>query len=266
MVSSSFFITVSLLCTFHTFHSALSWNSRNISTRRQLFSSAATATASTLLIVDSRKATAAAPQTLGEAVRESASNVPGYGQPDIYYPMAFQGSWRMHRQMIINNNNGATTLEFDFPVRFLQSLQDNAVVADRAFNQANLQNAMVKDSVQTCDWKLSNPNDLRLVLTDGSVTDMKVTKRSTERTESTVSSSEFIRFVTQEANKSVPEITAKRILTKWRVDDDGSVIQGLELVYDLSDGGDPMSMTSIRPTTPQSPVLVSKSRLTLTRE
>ena len=43
---------------------------------------------------------ALAAQTAGEAIRKSAANIPGYGQPDVYYPPSFLGKWRATRVIL----------------------------------------------------------------------------------------------------------------------------------------------------------------------
>ncbi|GKY96758.1 hypothetical protein MPSEU_000635200 [Mayamaea pseudoterrestris] len=251
---------------------AWSWNSRNAgngATRRQFVGSAQAIGiigSSFALLNDPLPTSAASTTDPGEVIRQSASSLPGYGPPDVYYPQAFHGSWKMRREVVVGDK---TALDLTYSVRFLPSIQDGFVVADRGFNQANLEDAIAIDSVQTCDWRESNPNDLRLTFKDGRIKDVKVTKRSFERTDTTVSSSEFQRVVTQDVISGVPQITARRVLAKWKASNgNGSEAwQGIEIVYDIGGGGDPMSLTTLSSSPqPDSQVLLSKSRLTLTRE
>jgi len=201
-------------------------------------------------------AKAASPVDAGEAVRRSAANLPGYGPTDVFYPVDWKGLWTMRRELISDN-----TLVLNYTVRFLPSIQDSAVVADRGFNQVNLETSLrgKEDAVQSCTWSETNPNDLRMILADGSRKEIKVTKRASEMTEKTVSSSEFQR-VSQEDARGIPAITARRVLTKWKMVND-NLIEGLELVYDMGGGGDPLSTTA----TSSSPKVLSKSRLRLER-
>ena len=215
---------------------ALTFNKReNAQSRRHFFDTLPTIVGWVLLTDPSPSHAASRSSDPAEALRQTASKLPGYGPADVYYPFAFQGSWMMKRQVVLSDTS---TLDLIYPVRFLPSLQDNAFVADRGFNQASLENAISPGSVQVMDWKASNPNDLRMVFTDGRTKDIKVTKRSSERSENILSSSEYQRVVTQDSINGIPQITAQRILTKWKVSEDGNTCQGIELVYDMGGGGD----------------------------
>jgi hypothetical protein len=111
-------------------------------------------------------------------------------------------------------------------------------VADRGFNQANLETALRgDDAVRSCTWTETNPNDLLLVLEDGTTKAVKVTKRSTERAadDSAVQSSEFQRVVLDRPG-TVPEVLARRVVTKWKCTAEGR-LEGLEIVYDVGGGG-----------------------------
>ena len=209
---------------------------------------------------------------VGESIRRSAANIPGLGQPDVYYPPVFQGVWNVTRQVTFPSESSdilkeASTPTLEYKVRYLRT--DVAVIADRGYNQVNLERAIRGNNnvlVQSIDWKETNPNDLRLVMQNGSRKEVKVTKRATEQTDSTVFSSEFQRLTTQQDDTAIPEITARRVLTKYRVVD-ANRIEGMELVYSIggSDGrsGDPL-LTSIQQS--QEPKLLSKSTLLLVRE
>ena len=229
---------------------------------------------------------AAAPLDAGEAVRRSAANIPGYGKQDVFYPELFAGNWKMTREVEFNNNNpssssSSSVLRLMYPIRFIRSIEDDAVVADRGYNQAELETALVRtvqrgrkedgeESSSTTasstnspkisyEWVQSNPNDLRLVLSDGTKKEIKVTKRATERTVDTVSSSEFQR-VTQEERGGIPLISARRIVSKWKQVDE-STLEGIEIVYEMA-GGDPLSTSFTGNITP---TILSKSRLYLVR-
>lgn len=187
----------------------------------------------------------------GETIRRGAANIPGYGPTDVFYPGLFQGKWKVVRDVV-----GEQTVEYD--MRFIQSIESNAVVADRGYNQAALEKALSKAATRSYEWVETNPNDLRLVLDDGSRKEIKVTKRASERTEDTVSSSEFQRITTEDA-RGIPNIAARRTLTKWKVVSNASV-EGLEIVYDMG-GGDPLAGATAN----GGPQVISKSRLHLER-
>jgi hypothetical protein len=202
----------------------------------------------------------------GEAIRRSAANVPGYGQTDVFFPVSLAGKWKMTRE--VDFGNGRDPLRLSYPFRFIPSIEDDAVVADRGINQAELEKAvqrtvMGKDdassSVRSYEWIQTNPNDLRIVLSDGTRKEIKVTKRATERTDSTVSSSEFQR-ITQEDQRGIPDVSARRVMTKWKIVDD-QTLEGLEIIYSMA-GGDPMS----QPSSNNTPTILSKSRMLLVRQ
>jgi len=209
---------------------------------------------------------------IGESIRRSAANIPGLGQPDVYYPPVFQGVWNVTRQVTFPSESSDTVTEastqtLEYKVRYLRI--DDAVIADRGYNQVNLERAIRGNNnvvLQSIVWKETNPNDLRLVMQNGSRKELKVTKRATEKTDSSVFSSEFQRLTTQQDETAIPEITARRVLKKYRVVD-ANRIEGMELVYSIggADGqfGDPL-LTSLQQS--QEPQLLSKSTLLLVRE
>lgn len=230
----------------------------------------------------------------GEAIRRGAANIPGYGQSDVYYPESFAGSWKMTRDVEfpssssaspLNSNAPPPVLRLTYPVRFLQSIEDGAVVADRGYNQAELEAALAQrqrrsasepssslpPAVQSYDWAANNPNVLRVALTDGTRKEIKVTKRATERTGDTVSSSEFQR-ITQEDTREmggpggIPQITARRVVSKWKTIDE-STLEGIEIVYAVGGGGDPLSTSLAGPSSNNNaaPTILSKSRIYLVR-
>jgi hypothetical protein len=186
-------------------------------------------------------------------LRRASAKIPGYGAPDVYYPVSWQGTWNMRRQVSFGSSDEQTTL-LEYPVRFLL-FDEDIVIADRAFNQGNLENSITANTVRSSQWSASNPNVLRMEYNNGKTKEMKVTKRATERTESTVFSSEF-QLVTQEDDRGIPVIFPRRVVTKWKVGDNNSnnndlVVEGLEIVYDMTNA--------------DAPKILSKSRITLQR-
>jgi hypothetical protein len=207
---------------------------------------------------------AASPIDAGEAIRRGAANIPGYGPTDVFFPASLVGSWKMTRE--VEFGGGSQPLILTYPFRFLQSIEDGAVVMDRGVNQAELEQALLRPvtgnengaSLRSYEWTYTNPNDIRLVLPDGLQKEIKVTKRATERGDGFVSSSEFQR-VTQEDTRGIYNISARRVLNKWKLVDDNT-IEGLEIVYSMG-GGDPMAAGSGS----AQPTVLSKSRLYLKR-
>lgn len=215
---------------------------------------------------------AASPLDAAEAVRRSAANIPGYGQTDVFYPISLAGSWKATRVVELPGRD--TPLRLTYTYRFIPSIEDDAVVADRGANQAELEQAIIQtvliqdDSTTIApttpkvqhEWTASNPNNLRLVLSDGTKKEIKVTKRATERTQNTVSSSEFQR-VTQEDQRGIPNVSARRVVSKWKMTDDGTAVEGLEVVYAMG-GADPLAANG---GISSQPTALSKSRIYLVR-
>ena len=221
-----------------------------------------------------------------EAIRRGASNIPGYGSSDVYYPESFAGSWKVTRDVEFpssvsnaNSNSPPPVLRLAYQVQFIQSIEDGAVVADRGYNQAELEAALARRGnpsstspvVLSYDWAANNPNIVNVAMADGTKKEIKVTKRATERTGDTVSSSEFQR-ITQEDTRQiggpggVPQISARRVVAKWKKVDD-STLEGIEIVYAVGGGGDPLStsLTAGQSNNNAAPTILSKSRLYLVR-
>ena len=208
---------------------------------------------------------AAAPTDAGEAIRRSAAAIPGFGPTDVFFPASLLGSWKMTREVELNGRSEKISLAY--PFRFIRSIEEDSVVADRGVNQAELEMALMKavlgkDDVPTLrsyEWEVSNPNDLRLIMSDGSKKEIKVTKRAFERTDDYVSSSEFQRVTQESASTGIPNLSARRVLTKWKIIDE-SRVEGMEIVYSMG-GGDPLAGA----TGLTEPNVLSKSKLVLVR-
>ena len=275
---------------------------------------------------------ALAAQTAGEAIRKSAANIPGYGQPDVYYPPSFLGKWRATRVILARDESDPLlsllsssplpiTLYYD--VRFITVDGDDVastvnssnnnkseaekVIADRQFNEAAYYNALraeiVKQttaiiqpppSIQSITWSPFNPNVCTSIYTDGSMQEIKVTKRAAELDLGTskndaiananandignekermtlISSSEYRRVTTTKGAMGIPSIAASRVLTKWKSEVLGTglqqsknqIVEGIEIVYldGMMGGGDPLAGG----VGGGKPMLSSKSRLKLER-
>ena len=243
-----------------------------------------------------RPANANAAQTTGEAVRRSAANLPGYGQPDVFYPPSFAGKWRATRVVVssddplLDQSSVPMPLTLFYDVRFITVDGDGSdvkrgekVIADRQFNEASYYNALkaaVQSStsllpdIQTVAWSPFNPNVCTITYSDASTKEIKVTKRAAELDDDagTVSSSEYRRITTTAGGAmGIPSVSASRVRTKWKRGDaaregDGAratIVEGLEVVYsDGTMGGDPMRMDpgAAGAATPR---VSSKSRLRL---
>ena len=245
-----------------------STHSPSFDSRRSWFTRTAAIVAGAVFTPNARAA--ALPSSVGEAIRKSASIIPGLGPADIYYPDSWMGTWKISRQVVMPDRSTEETYQLEYRVRYITSVQDAFVVADRCFNQAELETAIrtrfqsTRDEasvVRSCEWTASNPNDLRLVMGDGTRKEIKVTKRSTSD-DGWSSTSEFQRVTVEDA-RFVPDISARRVLTKWRILNSTS-IEGIELVYDAGiTVGDPMA--AMTPPSSQGQKLLSKSRIHLDR-
>ena len=80
-----------------------------------------------------------------------------------------QGKWKATREELVGNNNKNSSgadptvvppVVVEYEMRFLPSVLDNAVVADRGFNKAALESVLhPSNPVQTFQWTETNPND-----------------------------------------------------------------------------------------------------------
>jgi len=255
--------------------------SKLFSTRREILGAATAFSVAASIPFSTRPAIAAAPMDAGEAIRRGAANLPGYGSSDVFYPESFGGSWKVTRDVEFPSSASPSSppavLRLTYPVRFIRSIEDDAVVADRGYNQAELEAALARrgsdsssPTILSYEWVANNPNVVKVSLADGTKKEIKVTKRATERTSDTVSSSEFQR-ITQEYTRQtaggpggIPQISARRVVSKWKKVDD-STLEGIEIVYAVGGGGDPLS-TSLNPSgNAAAPTILSKSRLYLVR-
>jgi len=246
----------------------------------KLFTSSFLTTLSSLAILttSSSSSQAAETTTIGESLRRSAANVPGYGPADIYYPAFFLGKWNVVRDIVEDPILMAEKLPvtLSYSIRFIATT-NNLVVADREYNEVSYYNALCKKlSEKTNDetivmplplirstvWSVSNPNVLTISYVDGSSQEIKVTKRASEIVEEVnVSSSEF-RRITKFPPSSEPLLSASRVRTKWRKGNtEGSILEAIEVVYNEGSTsiGDPMMIKK------ENPQLASKSRLRLER-
>ena len=110
----------------------------NLGRRRILGDVIAACSSAGVLLGTNQVVRATTPATVGEAVRRSVANLPGYGPTDVFFPKSWAGLWRVQRQVSLGGNTGKS-VTLDYVIRFLPSIDDDAVVADRGFNQANLE-------------------------------------------------------------------------------------------------------------------------------
>jgi len=272
----------------------------NVNNRRQVILSTMCKTVSLLTLLPNNSNAA---QTANEAIRKSASKLPGYGPPDIYFPPSLLGRWRVTRT-ILSDDDDPLLSRLSFPLNLVYDIrfipvdgesEDNptAVVQDRKFNEESYYNAkrlkiesfgLDKDKgqgelynipqIRTTDWNASNPNVLTISYVDGSNLEIKVTKRSAEldQKEGTIFGSEY-RRVTTTSNTSntkipsnVPSISSSRVLSKWRSSVDESQLNKMKvegIELVYSDGISGDPMMTTIGNSNTKPRLISKSRLSL---
>ena len=59
------------------------------------------------------------------AIREQAAKIPGYGQPDIFYPPYFQGSWQVERTLVGFIEGGTETVSTE-DAAIIRSIMEEA--------------------------------------------------------------------------------------------------------------------------------------------
>mmetsp|Transcript_16062 Transcript_16062/g.46121 ORF Transcript_16062/g.46121 Transcript_16062/m.46121 type:complete len:295 (+) Transcript_16062:32-916(+) len=239
---------------------------------------------------------ASAAQTTAEAIRRTAAGIPGYGQPDVYYPTSYLGRWRAKKTIVVSDNpylaSGLLPVTLNYEMRFIsvdgdsKEETENAVggkvVADRAFNEQSyyeaLRNVVIVSSsnggessgrappaLRSAIWVPTNPNVLSSTYDDGTSQEIKVTKRAAtlgQDGDGTVSSSEY-RRISDVGMNGIPILSASRVLTKWR--SDGESVEAIEIVYADGVMGDPMGGAGGAVARQGAPVASSKSRISLQR-
>ena len=237
---------------------------------------------------------ASAAQTTAEAIRRTAAVLPGYGQPDVYFPTSYLGRWRAKKTIVVSDNpylnaNGLLPVTLTYEMRFIsvdgdsKEEAENAVggkvVTDRAFNEQSyykaLRNVVMESSnggsskvppaLRSVIWVPTNPNVLSSTYDDGTAQEIKVTKRAATLEQDgagTASSSEYRRISDVGVN-GIPLLRASRVLTKWR--SDGESVEAIEIVYADGVMGDPMGGAGGTVAKQGAPVASTKARISLQR-
>jgi len=187
-----------------------------------------------------------------EGVAQIAAKIPGYGQPDIFYPESFIGSWNVIRTLSSVRGTDVDRIarfsEFkgksiSYQMRFVK--HRGHVIADREYNVCNVLSAPDYSSSSSpskrefdCMWQRENPNVITATRRSGfdqagqsqSVIEMKVTKRSfTENPAGPGSfdSSEYMRTVETNGadllGGTPPVLGAKRELWRYKIVSDNFI-------------------------------------------
>jgi len=217
-----------------------------------------------------------------EEVRKAASILPGYGPPDVDYPAAFRGRWKVTRSVVdVQTPLGEKAAPADAlgrtraalaqgPVTFEQRFiaDPNGVIADRAFNAERRTAALSGSATSDLEarWDPSNPNVLTLATRSrGSLVETKVTKRSFESPyDGAFGTSEYARIAdagSEGVLGGVPSILASRVQVRYRWEP-GEVkrIEALEITQTF----DPTA-TGFADLAGATPVLTCKARLQIDR-
>lgn len=205
------------------------------------------------------------PTSTRETIARVAANLPGYGEPDIYYPAQFLGSWRCSRTLtaltfpasVDSGSSGFSAHQWladmdascaamyremeatlnrsiEYRTRFFQ--RDGHVILDRAFDAYERSRAEQPFSGRTvveARWNPNNPNILAIECIDGTIRELKVTKRATEDSGSpdAFGFSEYYRVADTTTGKimsGVPQLVGLRVQARYRKMKEGA-IEGLEL-------------------------------------
>ena len=270
--------------------SAFSTTRRDVLNEAVVFPAAAAAVATTTAFGGAPPASAA--QTTAEAIRRSAAGLPGYGQPDVYFPTSYLGRWRAKKTIVVSDNpylDGLLPVTLNYEMRFIsvdgdsKEEAENAVggkvVADRAFNEQSyyeaLRNVVMESSnggsskappaLRSVIWVPTNPNVISSTYDDGTSQEIKVTKRAATLEQDgagTASSSEY-RRISDVGMNGIPIVSASRVLTKWR--SDGESVEAIEIVYADGVMGDPMGGAGGAAVKQGAPVASTKARISLQR-
>jgi hypothetical protein len=218
---------------------------------------------------------------VGEQIRQMAATLPNMGQPDVYYPLIFEGEWEVSQEVtgVVKSSEPGMQLQprpliiqgldkTPFPVlsyKRVYSKYDAHVIYDRALSVSSFVQALIGDPAvkSVARFDPANPNLTTVDTSSGTTIEIRVTKRSVEDMSSVVngntmqdasqaagaiSYSEFARVVEASSSASgggPPRIWGLRLLARYKLQQDGS-IAGLERLYlypqDTLDSGEPLEI------------------------
>ena len=221
-------------------------------TRRQLIKSLRSLTS---IIAVGANASPVLAGNVREGIANLAGNIPGYGSPDVFYPSYFEGAWLCERTVVgitpadiitddplVEAASEEAKALSGVPVKYRARFYFNRgyIILDRSFTSLNLEKAK-KDALNSpgkrrptdSTWEPETPNILTLSFDDGTIREVKVTKRSFEQpSDETFGTSEYQRLAETGAGGplgGVPVLGASRALSRFRRTGDGR-IEGLELM------------------------------------
>lgn len=219
--------------------------------------------------------------TFRETIAKSVAVLPGMGQPDVYYPKEFAGSWDVDQKYSEIAEQQSTTRFINilqklpiptvqFEANFIE--RNGNVILDRSFAETNRYRSMFKNSdasaiAAKAQWDPTNPNVITISTSDNLIIEEKVTKRAVEQNlePGTFGYSEYYRLAEADATGlqySVPKIFGVRKMDRFRMDDAGGEgkiqrINGVERMYVYS--GDSVDIKDV-------PFAVVKSSFVMIRK
>eukprot|EP00897_Mesotaenium_endlicherianum_P005167 jgi/Mesen1/4679/ME000241S03719 len=164
----------------------------------------------------------------------------GIGDPDIYYPPVFEGTWDCFSTLVSGEDmSDARSIEFarkqlgftlEYQARFVPF--GGHIVGDRLFTTTALAESTVgKNVVVGGEWTPERPNLLILTLRGGMKVENLVTKRSFDLTgPGRFDSSEYSKqvFDNQRTVNGPPTVKASRNVTRYRWDPKASAVDEIE--------------------------------------
>ncbi|KAL2622837.1 hypothetical protein R1flu_003042 [Riccia fluitans] len=204
----------------------------------------------------------------------------GIGDPDIYYPPFFEGTWNCYSTLIEvvtpqgEDKADQKSVEFSrkqlgytvpYQVRFTPF--EGRVICDRLFTTTSLVEATVgKNVIEEGQWNPAKPNRLVLVLKGGTKVENLVTKRSAEYFQKDqFDTSEFSKqvFDYSAVRDGPPSVKASQNLTRYHWDLAASAVSKMEAIQKVSMFAVPMEGMEMFNTT--TPVTVYKYRIEFER-
>jgi len=221
-----------------------------------------------------------------ESIAKMAAVLPGMGQPDVFYPQTFAGTYitietitavetkvppselpSFVQTMSKRLNSGSSQLEY---LRTYSSYDDR-VVLDRATSASERFTAITGNDkkspiVAQAKWDVTNPNILSITTASPEgrtyALAVKVTKRSQETNlaPNAVGYSEFSQIAETESESTgnsepvaIPNIYGMRVLARYQQDVEKGVVDGLERLY--------IYRANSLDTASEEPIVVVKSRI-----
>ena len=113
---------------------------------------------------------------LRESIAKSLANVPGYGQPDIYYPNYFIGDWHVVQTMSLSINSpikssliypidGNKTIEYNR--KYVE--YDGNIIQERSYSETQYMRQYLSDPYCLAQWDYRNPNNLNILTSNNKV-------------------------------------------------------------------------------------------------